>query len=103
MCLRWMLFCCDSIVELVGKCEEVRLGLIRSEETPRTGIWQVPLRLLKLLTALFVPRLIGSSIGIWSRKSLARLDDGHLGNTGLMSLFALQQHHCIVSGLSVKR
>lgn len=42
----WTLFCCDSIVELVGKCEEVRLGLIRSEETPRTGIWQLPLRLL---------------------------------------------------------
>lgn len=50
------MFCCDSIVELVGKCEEVRLGLIRSEETPRTGIWQLPLRLLKLLTTLFVPR-----------------------------------------------
>lgn len=49
MCLRWTLFCCDSIVELVGKCEEVRLGLIRSEETPRTGIWQLPLRLLKIV------------------------------------------------------
>lgn len=97
------MFFCDSIVELVGKCEEVRLGLMRSEETPRTGIWQLPLRLLKLSTTLFVPRLIGSSIGIWSRKSLARLDDGHLGNTGVMSLFALQQHQGIVSGLNVTR
>lgn len=57
----------------------------------------------RLLTALFVPRLIGSSTGIWSRKSLARHDDGHLGNTGLMSLLALQQHQCIVSGLDVTR
>lgn len=57
----------------------------------------------RLMTALFAPRLIGISIGIWSRKSLARLDDGHLGNTGVMSLFALQQHHCIVSGLNVTR
>lgn len=57
----------------------------------------------KLLTALFAPRLIGSSIGIWSRKSLGRLDDGHLGNTGVMSLLALQQHQGIVSGLSVTR
>lgn len=57
----------------------------------------------RLLTTLFVPRPIGSSIGIWSRRSLARLDDGHLGNTGLMSLLALQQHQGIVSGLSVTR
>lgn len=57
----------------------------------------------RLLAALFVSRLIGSSIGIWSRKSSARLDDGHLGNTGVMSLFALQQHQCIVSGLNVTR
>lgn len=57
----------------------------------------------KLLTTLFVPRLMGSSTGIWSRRSLARLDDGHLGNTGVMSLFALQQHQYIVSGLNVTR
>lgn len=57
----------------------------------------------ELLTALFVPRLIGSSIGIWSRKSLARLDDGPSGSTGLMSLLAVQQHQGIVNGLSVTR
>lgn len=52
----------------------------------------------RLLTALFAPRLIGSSIGIWSRKSLARLDDGHLGNTGVMSLLLFSNTNALSVG-----
>lgn len=52
----------------------------------------------ELSTTLFVPRLIGSSIGIWSRKSLARLDDGHLGNTGVMSLLLFSNINALSVG-----